>query len=153
MLFLALQDALTRTWASCDARADALVLHDVDGDRHADACVRVAGAWLVARTVEGWKASGWKGAESFGAALGAELERRAGEQRGEVAVLEPPPFEPEAAYSFSARGDVDGDGQNDTLRAFRCTRPSAFLALRLEPSDEGLRDGDGDGLLDAWETA
>ena len=152
MLLYALQDALTRTWASCDARADALVLHDVDGDHRADACVRIAGAWLVARTIEGWKASGWKGAESFGAALAAELERRASEGAGDAPVLEPPPYQLDAAYAFSSRGDVDGDGVDDTLRAFRCTRPGSFLELRLEPSDARLRDGDGDGLLDAWES-
>ena len=152
MWFFALQDALTRTWATCDARADRLVAHDVDGDGRADACVRIAGAWLVARTIEGWKASHWKGAEAFGAALAAELERRAADEKGDAPTLEPPPFQLDAPYAFSAQGDFDGDGQSDVLRGFRCTKPGAFLELRLEPSDARLRDRDGDGLLDLWES-
>ncbi|NUP96873.1 MAG: hypothetical protein HUU28_12005, partial [Planctomycetaceae bacterium] len=52
MLLLGLQADLTRTWASCDARAEALVVRDVDGDGFGDACVRIGGAWLVARTIE-----------------------------------------------------------------------------------------------------
>lgn len=151
MPFLALQADLTRTWASCDTRADALVVHDVDGDGFGDACVRIGGAWLVARTVEGWKASGWRGAESFGATLAEELERRAKEAGEGAPRLGPPPYEPEAEYVDSASGDVDGDGQPDTLRAFRCTKPGVFLELRLEPSDPRRRDSDGDGLPDGWE--
>ncbi len=152
MLFFALQDALTRTWATCDVRADALVAHDADADGRADACVRIGGAWLVARTVQGWKTSHWKGAESFGAALAEELERRAAEEPNDAPTLEPPPYQLDAPYALSARGDFDGDGKADTLRGFRCSKPGAFLELRIEPSDPRLRDGDGDGLLDVWES-
>lgn len=88
--------------------------------------------------------------------------------------VQPPPFEPGAAALGVFRGDVTGDGVEDRLGVFACTRPHHHHAVRVEPgpnmasgdtdhdgladaleaqigSDPHDRDTDDDGLLDGWE--
>lgn len=175
MLALALQAALAAsTWATCDVRCDSFACVDVDGDGFEDVGVRLNGAWLVSRSVRGWKAAPWRAASEFGADVSARLDARASVEHRPTRVPRPPPYQLDAQLVGSFSGDLDGDGDGDTLGVYRCTRPGEFLELRLAISPgpnsvdrdgDGLsdederrletdpldRDSDGDGLLDGWE--
>jgi hypothetical protein len=176
MIELLLQTALAAsTWATCDARVDAVACVDANGDGFDDLGVRLHGTWLVAPTVRGWKASPWRAADELGADVAAKLEARLALPAPDSArVPTPPPYEPNAALLSRCVGDLDGDGDGDLIGLYRCTRPGEFLEVRvafspgpnaadrdgdgLSDEDEARlgadpldRDSDGDGLLDGWE--
>lgn len=89
-------------------------------------------------------------------------------------VIDPPPFEPNAALFASVSGDINGDGVIDSLGVFTAAKPHNHNVVRValspnpkssDQDSDGLtddeedqigsnpldNDSDDDGLLDGWE--
>jgi hypothetical protein len=166
-------DLPASTWATCDARAERFAATDVDHDGFEDVIVELpGGATLVAGSVRGWKASPWRPLND--PASLPEGSRPSALAPAESSRPSPPPYEPSARLKGLFRADVDGDGDEDAVAAYACTRFGDYLELRvaftpgpdandrdgdgLSEADEARlgtdpldRDGDRDGLLDGWE--
>lgn len=165
-----------QTWATAGSEHELFACLDVDKDGFDDVVVLTPQrTLLVCETVRGWKASPWKALDAGAWPGGIEgFEQVARNQPAPERVPDAPPYEPELEPRATFQGDLDGDGNADTLALFRCSRPHDFLDLRVafapnanaDDSDgDGLpnsqelalgtnpedRDSDDDGLLDGWE--
>jgi len=165
-----------QTWATAGSEHELFACRDVDQDGFDDVVVLTPQrTLLVCETVEGWKASPWKGLDASAWPGGIEgFEQAARNPSAPVRVPDAPPYEPGLEPLNAFQGDLDGDEVADTVALFRCSKPGDFLELRVafaphakadDRDGDGLpdarelelgtnpedRDSDDDGLLDGWE--
>ncbi|MBL8843152.1 MAG: hypothetical protein JNL90_16650 [Planctomycetes bacterium] len=152
-----------QTWAIAGSEHTLFACRDVDGDGFDDVVVSTPQrTLLVCETVGGWKASPWQGLDAQrwpGGIDGFETDARAGLAAAPLRRPDAPPHQPELAPIATFPGDLDGDGQPDTVALYRVAKPWDFLVLRVAFAPHALRageeaaalDSDGDGLRDVDE--
>ena len=150
-----------QTWAIAGSEHTLFACKDTDGDGFEDIVVLTAQrTLLVCETVGGWKASPWQALDAAhwpGGIDGFEAAARTALATPPPRLPDAPPHQPELAPLATFPGDLDGDGQADTIGLFRVAKPWDFLVLRVAfaphavGDDAAARDRDGDGLLDADE--
>jgi hypothetical protein len=62
--------------------------------------------------------------------------------------VEPPPYETDAKLLMSCGGDVDGDGNVDSIGIYSATKPSEYRMVRVAVALHDGNDADGDGVSD-----